>query len=147
MRPKIVSISAFAVVGMKYRGKNENNEIPQMWGEFNPRIQEIPHQTGPAYGVCSDYDADGTFDYIAGVSVSQVDEIPEGMTVWEVPEQTYAVFPCTLKTIGEAYEYAFQTWLPGSGHERADGPDFELYTEEFDPEAEDPKLYVYIPIK
>jgi predicted transcriptional regulator YdeE len=147
MEPKIVTEPTFTVVGMKYHGKNENNEIAQMWGEFNPRIPEIPHQIGPAYGVCGAGDADGTFDYVAGIGVSHVDEIPEGMTVWEVPGQAYAVFPCTLKTIGEAYEYAFQTWLPGSAYQRADGPDFELYNEEFDLEAEDPKLYIYIPIK
>lgn len=28
MEPKIVETSGFTVVGMKYRGKNENNEIP-----------------------------------------------------------------------------------------------------------------------
>jgi hypothetical protein len=30
MKPKIVSRAAFTVVGMKYHGKNENNEIPQL---------------------------------------------------------------------------------------------------------------------
>jgi AraC family transcriptional regulator len=64
-----------------------------------------------------------------------------------VPEGKYAVFTCTLKTIHEAYQYAFQTWLPGSGYQRADGPDFEYYDADFDPDAGHPELYIYIPIK
>jgi len=56
-------------------------------------------------------------------------------------------FPCTLKTIGEAYRYAFQTWLPDSGYQRADGPDFEHYDESFEPEVEGSQLRIYVPIK
>ncbi|MBN1179692.1 MAG: GyrI-like domain-containing protein [Anaerolineae bacterium] len=147
MEPKIVTKPAFTVVGMKYHGKNENDEIAQMWAEFNPRIPEIKHQSGPAYGVCGNMEEDSSFEYVAGMEVSSTEGLPEGMTYWDVPEQTYAVFPCTLRTIHAAYEYAFQTWLPGSGYARGEGPDFELYEEEFDPEVEDPKLAIYVPIK
>ena len=44
MEPKIVSMPAFTVVGVKYRGKNENNEIKQMWQSFGPRMLEIQHK-------------------------------------------------------------------------------------------------------
>jgi len=63
------------------------------------------------------------FKYIA--------DVPEGMVSRQVPEQTYAVFPCTLETIHEMYQYAFQTWLPQSDYQAGDGPDFELYDEDF----------------
>ena len=46
-----------------------------------------------------------------------------------------------------APEHAFQTWLPQSGYERGDGPDFELYDETFDGEVEGSGLYIYVPIK
>jgi AraC family transcriptional regulator len=147
MEPKIVTYPAFTVVGMKYRGKNENNEIKQMWGELNPRIKEIQYISGPAYGVCQDMEADGVFEYVAGMQVSQVDKVPQGMVSWEVPEQKYAAFPCTLPTLGEAYEYAFETWLPQSGFKRAGGPDFELYDDEFEVDIADSTMYIYIPIE
>ena len=149
MEPKVVTKPAFTVVGMLCHGKNENNEIPQLWREFMPRAQEIRQVATPhcAYGVCGELDKGDEFDYLAGFGVTGIDEIPAGMTSWEVPEQTYAVFPCTLKSIHQAYEYAFQTWLPQSGYQRAEGPDFELYDEDFDSQAQDPELAIYIPIK
>ena len=149
MEPKIVSKSAFTVVGMKYRGKNENNEIAQMWGVFVPRIREIPHITDQdtCYGICHDLEENDVFEYVAGIAVTSVENVPEGMVSWEVPAQKYAVFPCTLPTIHEAYHYAFETWLPQSGYRRAEGPDFELYDATFEPDVEDSQLYIYIPIK
>jgi len=149
MEPKIVTKPAFTVVGMLYRGRNENNEIAQMWGEFVPRMGEIKHATGAheSYGVCRDLEPEGLFEYVAGLPVTQAEDVPQDMVSWEVPEQKYAVFPCTLPTIGEAYAYAFKTWLPGSGYERGDGPDFELYDESFNPDEEGSHFHIYVPIK
>jgi predicted transcriptional regulator YdeE/DNA-binding transcriptional MerR regulator len=149
MEPRIVTKPAFTVVGVKYRGKNENNEIAQMWSEFIPRIREIEHKADPdvSYGICRPADADGVFEYVAGFEVKRVGDTPEGMVSWQVPEQRYAVFTCTLPTIGEAYQHAFQTWLPQSGYERGDGPDFELYPRDFDPDTEGSELAIYIPLK
>ncbi len=149
MEPKIMTKPAFTVVGLLYHGKNENNEIKSLWEQLNPRFDEIKSQVEPpvAYGVCGSPDDAGAFDYLAGFEVAEVEGVPTGMTSWEVPEQRYAVFPCTLKTIHEAYQYAFQTWLPSSGYQQGDGPDFELYDEEFDDSDPDPKLTIHIPVK
>jgi len=149
MEHKIESRPAFMVVGMLYHGKNENNEIPQLWQAFNPRMGEVKHISNDqeCFGVCGDLEEDGeTFKYMACWEVSSPTDIPEGMASWEIPAQTYAVFPCTLTTIHQAYEHAHQTWLPQSGYQRAAGPDFELYNESFDPQSADSVLYVYIPI-
>ena len=50
------------------------------------------------YGVCGDLEDDGSFRYVAGYEVSKSDDLPAGMVSWEIPEQTYAVFPCTLSS-------------------------------------------------
>jgi AraC family transcriptional regulator len=150
MEPKIVKRAAFTVVGMKYHGKNENNEIPQMWGQFGPRVPEIKHIVDPhvAYGVCDNFDESSSeFDYIAGFEVGSTAEIPEGMVSWDIPEGKYAVFTCTLPTLGETYQYAYYTWLPQSGYQRAAGPEFELYDESFDPKDPSSKMDVYVPIQ
>ncbi|MCK4315597.1 MAG: GyrI-like domain-containing protein [Anaerolineae bacterium] len=110
MEPKIVTKPAFTVVGMLYHGKNENNEIAQVWSEFIPRVKEIEHMgLQNSYGVCGQPEENGAFKYVAGFEVDSVAGIPEGMVSWDVPAQKYAVFPCTLSTIGEAYQYAFKT--------------------------------------
>lgn len=150
MEPRIISRPAFTVVGMHYRGKNEYGEIPQMWRQFGPRIGEIKHQVkhGVAYGVMGNYDHSmGEFDYVAGVEVDSVADIPEGMVSWEIPEQTYAVFSFPFAALREAYQYAYKTWLPVSDYQYADGPEFEFYPEEFNPDDENSKMALYVPIK
>ncbi|MBU7036422.1 MAG: AraC family transcriptional regulator [Theionarchaea archaeon] len=147
MEPEIKSKPAFTVVGIKCRGKNENNEIPQLWFKLGPRMNEIKHRVGPAYGVMDNYDeGSGTFDYIAGIEVDSSADIPEGMVSIDVPEQTYAVFTTTLPTLVETYQRVCKTWLPQSDYKRVHGPEFELYDATFNPADETSELYVYIPV-
>jgi AraC family transcriptional regulator len=150
MKPKIVNISAFAVVGMKYRGKNENNEIPQMWQAFGPRVREIKNIVDDrvAYGISANVDeSTGDFDYVAGFQVSTAEDIPEGMVHFEVPGGKYAVFSTTLPRIGETFHNAYHTWLPESDYQPAGGPEFELYDERFDPQEPTSEFDLYIPVK
>lgn len=147
MDVKIVTKPAFNVIGLLYHGKNEHQEIKALWGDFNQRMGEIKNIVDGCFGVCGANDPNGTFKYVAGMAVSNCDNLPEGMTVWEVPEQQYAVFPTTLHGIGEAYSYAFETWLPQSGYEYTKGPDFEYYDENFDPKDDSSIFYIYIPIQ
>lgn len=148
MEPKIVSRPAFTAIGVEYYGKNEHNEIAAIWEEFSPRINTIKNITDGAFGLCLPADESGAFKYLAGMAVSDTEQVPEGMVIWQVPEQTYAVFPCTLPTLHEAYRYAFETWLPSSGYAYTRGPDFEYYEENFDPD--DPQnaiFHIYVPVK
>lgn len=149
MKVHVKTKPAFTVVGTEYFGKNQNNEIKAMWQTTSPRLGEIKHAKVPphiAYGVCGEMEEDGRFRYLAAVEVSKAEDVPEGMTSWEVPEQTYAVFGCTLPEIHQTYEYAHGTWIPENGYKRASGPDFEYYDEHFDPSDPASLLYIYIPI-
>jgi AraC family transcriptional regulator len=146
MEPQIVTKPAFDVIGMLYRGKNENNDISGVWDRFLPRVDEISAKTGDAYGVCGIVEPDGSFQYLAGFEVSKVTGLPDQMSHWAVPEQTYAVFPCTLQTIHDTYDHAYQDWLPQSDYQQIDGPDFEYYPPEFSAETGE-GMYIYIPIK
>ena len=149
MEPKIVSRPAFTVVGIKYRGKNEKNEIPQLWERFMSRAGEIKQRANPfGYGVEDNYDKKtGEFDYLAGVEVEGASDVPEGMENWEVPEQTYAAFPCNLKEIKQAFRQIYHEWLPQSGYRRAHGPDFEFYDDSFKPDQGKLELFIYVPVK
>jgi AraC family transcriptional regulator len=150
MRPKIVSRSAFAVVGMKYRGKNEKGEIPQLWQAVGPRVREIKNiaDDRAAYGISANMDeSTGEFDYVAGFEVSTSEEIPEDMVRFKVPGGKYAVFSTTLPKIGETFHNAYHTWLPESGYQPAGGPEFELYDERFDPQDPSSEFDLYIPVK
>jgi AraC family transcriptional regulator len=149
MEPQIQSKSAFTVVGMKYRGKNQEQEIPALWREFAPRIDEIKHRTAAhdSYGVMDNYDeATGEFDYLSAVEVTSAGDLPQGMIPWQVPENKYAVLSFKFSQIQEAFR-AIYAWIPESGHQRAPGAEFEYYPETFDPEDPESLMYLYVPIK
>ena len=146
MEPKIVHKPAFTVVGMKHRGHNEN--MAPLWDQFLPRSQQILHRSVPltAYGVIGNYDPQtGDYDYVASFGVDAVENIPDGMASWSVPEQMYAVFPTTLATVARVNDEAYGVWLPQSAYQGADGPMFELYDENFKSDS-DP-FYLYVAIK
>ena len=157
MEPRIITKPAFTVIGLPftgfitaapYEGGAENNEIGVVWDQFNARCGEIQHICGPAYGLCFGIPNEEEPWYIAGFEVSGVEELPTGMMSMTVPAQRYAVFPCTLGTIGATYRTITEEWQPRTGHEHADAPDFELYDEEPGPgDPKDMKLSIYWPIK
>jgi AraC family transcriptional regulator len=148
MEPKIVSKPAFTVVGITYRGKNEHEEIPALWDhQILPRREEIQHRSTPpaAYGIVDNHDpTSGNFDYLAGFGVDIAADIPTGMVIWHVPAQTYAVFTTTLWKLRATFDQV-RAWLLSSGHQRADGPEFELYDEHY--VGNDSDMYLCIPIK
>jgi AraC family transcriptional regulator len=148
MEPQIIDRAGMTVVGMKHRGRNEHNEIPHLWEQFAPRMAEVSSISPAAYGLMYNYDpATGEYDYLAGVQVDSSAVVPEGMASWEVPAGTYAVFPCTLNTIRQTFDHIYNTWLPNSGYERTDAPEFEYYGADYDPNDDDSPMYVYIPVR
>jgi AraC family transcriptional regulator len=150
MEPRIVERGAFTVVGLKYRGKAEENKIPQLWQDLMPRAGEIEHLADDtaAYGISANMDMEsGAFDYIAGFEVSSAETVPAGMVHFEVPGGRYAVFSTTLPKIGEIFQSAYHVWLPAAGCEPAGSPEFELYDEQFDPQDPNSEFDLYIPIK
>jgi AraC family transcriptional regulator len=150
--PTTIHRPAFIAVGMLQRGTPESipKDVPPMWGRLMQRADEIERKVNPreAFGVIGNRDpATHEFDYLAGFEVADASEVPEGMVSWPVPAQTYAVFPCTLPTLMDTFRYIYDTWLPGSPHRRADGPELELYGEEFHPAGADSRMYIYVPVK
>jgi len=153
MEPKFIELPAFTVVGMRYFGKNENQEISGLWDQFNQRVPEIQHITpgSAAYGVCISVPeaANGEFEYVASFQVDRAEDIPEGMVSRQVPACKYAVFTHqgALNTLKDTYHYIYQVWPLQSGYQLAGGLDFEYYDEDFKDFAPDSKFYIYVPVK
>ncbi len=134
MEPRIVTKPAFIVVGLPfagfitsapYEGGSQKNEISLVWDQLNARAGEIKNICGPAYGLCFGMPNEREPWYIAGFEVAQSDEVPDGMLSMAVPAQKYAVFPCTLGTLGATYRHITEEWRPRTGHAHADAPDFD----------------------
>jgi len=149
MDPKIVSKPGFNVVGFKYRGKNEKNEIRQLWQEFGKRFGELKHisEEEVGYGVMDNFDHEkGDFDYVAGIAATTKEDQPADSVYWQIPEQTYAVFSTTLPAVRQTFDNIYGKWLPKSGYQRRPGPEFELYDEKFNAKDPDSEFDIYIPI-
>lgn len=150
MQPQIITKPAFTVVGLQIQTKPMTQEIPQLWQQFGPRMNEVQHlaEPGVSYGLMDRFDqAMERLDYMAGEAVTQLGELPAGMTSWEVPANTYAVFEASLATIGETFGYIYNIWLPGSGYRHAADPYFERYGETFNPDDPTSKMAIYIPVE
>ena len=153
MIPKIVTKPAFKTVGISYIGKNQSGEIPQMWDVFNHHYDQIPSINDFCYGLCFSKvagGAEGEFEYIAATEVKDDKIIPEGMVYREISEYKYAVFTHhgKLDSLGETYEFIYNTWLPQSGLTvHPDHFDMELYDERFILDSDDSAFDIFIAIQ
>jgi AraC family transcriptional regulator len=124
--------------------------IPAQWQRFVPHIGHIPGQVGrTAYGVRCNSDDAGNFDYICGVEVSDFSRVPPDWYRARIPEHRYAVFSHRdhISTIRRTWNTIWNKWLPESGHEVADAPDFERYGEDFDSATGTGSVEIWVPIK
>jgi AraC family transcriptional regulator len=139
------------VAGLGERYSCETSKaIPAQWQRFAPHIGNIPGQVGgTTYGVCCNGDDEGNFDYITGVEVADFSDLPVSFSRVRIPAQRYAVFSHRehVSTIRRAVNTIWSKWLPESGHEVADAPNFERYGEAFDPHTGSGGLEIWIPIK
>ncbi len=146
MQPQLITKPAFTVVGLRLHTKPQSPEIPALWDRFVPRMEEIRHGAEPhaSYGIMTHNTEMTELTYMAGNAVTQVDELPAGMSRWDIPANTYAVFEATLTTIGQVFGYIHNTWLPTADYQQVDAPYFERYGEDFSPDH--PVLSIYIPV-
>jgi AraC family transcriptional regulator len=156
MEPRVITKEAFTVVGIPFKGLPSsgpyedgvnNNEIGKAWDELNARAAEIKNWSGPGIGLCFAMPNQDEPWYIGGAEVSRVEDVPADMVVKHVPAQRYAVFECTLPTIGQTYAFITEQWQATSGYQHVEAPDFELYDETWD--DNDPlgsPMYIYWPI-
>lgn len=149
--PRFETSRPFFIAGLGERYNCETSAgIPMLWQRFGPHIGNIPGEIGDvAYGVCVNGDDAGNFDYIAGVEVSDFSELPKEFSRVRVPAQKYAVFSHRehISTIRRTVNTIWNKWLPASGHEVADAPEFERYGPEFDPRSGNGGLEIWIPVK
>jgi AraC family transcriptional regulator len=109
--------------------------IPAQWQKFVPHLGSIPGQVGgKAYGVTYDSDDDGNFDYVCGVEVADFSRVPADWSRVRISAHEYAVFTHRdhISMIRSTWTTIWNKWLPESGREVADAPNFELYGEDFD---------------
>jgi AraC family transcriptional regulator len=149
--PRLENGRTLLVAGLGERYTFDTNQgIPFQWQRFQPYIGNIPSQIGnTAYGVCCNSDGAGSFEYIAGVEVSDFTDLPRELSRVRIPVQRYAVFSHRdhISTMRNTVYTIWNKWLPSSGHEVADAPDFELYGESFNSRTGVGTVEIWLPIR
>jgi predicted transcriptional regulator YdeE len=118
------------------------------------RSHTVPHRVEPwgfaAVSLGFNREA-GTFLYLIGDVVSSLDEIPEGLIGFEIPEGKYAVFPIRPKNrlgwpiaITRAKKHIYEDWLPRSGFRPAGGIDDFEYHDDRSARGKDPEIDLYV---
>ena len=139
------------VAGISRRYTCESSAgVPAQWNEFLPQFGHVPGQVGRiAYGVRCNTDSEGAFDYLCGVEVPGFSQLPASLTRMRIPPQKYAVFSHTahVASIRSTWNTIWTQWLPNSGHEVVDAPDFERYGPQFDPQTGLGGFEIWLPVK
>lgn len=148
--PRFVRGEELLIVGFGERFSAECSQgITALWQRFGPHIGRVPGQLGgETFGLCCNPGEDGSFEYIAGVQVSRFDELPPGFRRMRLPARRYAVFLHRghISSIHETFAAIFRRWLPASGLEAADAPEFERYSGDFDPVAGTGQVEIWVPL-
>ena len=144
------------VVGLQYRGKNQEGEIPQLWGKLMEyEVENRDFSVYAAYGISimdEAYEETMVFVYIAGYPVTEMpQELPEDMGAFTIPKGDYAVITSpNLASISQAYDAIYRFVASSEEYDQdltAGNFNFELYGEEFNPETGTEKFYIYVPVK
>lgn len=164
MNYRIEHHDAFRIVGPKLAcsWSPENQEgftlVPKFWGEHHqkgtiPNLCKI--MNGQPMGILGvsvgdwhgDLHISGNFDYYIAVSSDR--PVPEGMSEYEIPACTWAIFECKGPmpvAIQSMQKRIVTEWLPNSGYQYADAPDIEQYTDG-DQSSADYVCYIWLPVK
>jgi AraC family transcriptional regulator len=149
--PRFENLKTLLIAGLGERYTAETcANIPAQWQRFAPHIGHIPGQVGrTAYGVICNTDDAGNTEYISGVEVADFSRLPAEFARLRIPEHRYAVFAHRdhIAAIRRTWFTIWNKWLPESGHQVAEAPEFERYGEEFDPRTGTGGLEIWIPIQ
>jgi AraC family transcriptional regulator len=148
--PRFETHKTLLIAGLSERYNSETAAgIPAQWQRLVPHLGHIPGQVGrTTYGVVCNGDDAGNTEYICGVEVSDFSRLPAELSRLRIPEQRYAVFTHRdhISTIRRTW-FTIYKWLPESGYQAAEGPEFERYGAEFDPRTGNGGFEIWIPLK
>lgn len=154
--PKIEQSSNRILIGISLSMSLVADKTHLLFRQFMPRRKEISNRINKdvldlkAYpeGYFLNFSPAVTFTKWALTEVSIVEEIPEGMEVFQLPGGLYAVFHHQgLMTDNSIFAYIYSDWLPHSAYQLDDRPHFDVLSEKTqirDPEA---SQEIWLPIK
>jgi AraC family transcriptional regulator len=153
IEPKMVFKDGFLIAGLKYRGNNQNFDVPKLWNRLDEKVETIKNRMigNHSYGYESydNFEKTGSFVYIAGVEVSSIADLPEDFAHQKVDGSKYAVFPISsiVENVQKSIIEIYTVHLPASGLKAAGNYDFEHYDHDFEVNNENSFISFYVPIE
>ena len=124
--------------------------IPAQWQEFQPQMSSMPGRIGhETYGVmCANFEANQSFEYMTAVQVESLEAIETSAGRMRVMPQRYAVFSHRghVSLLQTTWMAIWRDWFPRSGLAAVNAPEFEVYTEAFDPAMGRGGIEVWCPV-
>ncbi len=141
---RIIDFEGRTLIGRSARfAMAERSKIPAFWERTAEEIGPRMYGTD-TFGVSYDFEEEA-FRYLVAI---ESDGDGEGLERKTLPPGRYAVFEHKghISGIPATWAAIFEQWMPGSGEEIADGPEFEHYAKDFDPEGTS-GASIWIPLK
>ena len=157
IEPVFQSKAAFKIVGVERYTSKGIPSIREAWAEFAQRGLEIKDAKLPGVFGIEDYSRDfdmnsggfPKYHYIAAYEVSDLANIPSGMTGKEIPSANYAVFTYrgAVDGIHGFFGFIYGEWMPNSGYSMDPrlSLDFEYYREP-NMNMNDLHLEIWVPV-
>jgi AraC family transcriptional regulator len=155
MNPKIKTFPQTKFIGKHLSFTYADYRAFELWSSFMPRRKEIQNSVGTElYNIQvnpENFDFSPTSPFVkwAAVAVSNFDFIPEGMETLVLEEKMYAVFNYKGDQSGAAafFNAIYTQWLPTSGYELGNHPQFEILGEKYKNNDPDSEEEIWIPIQ
>ena len=157
LRPRFESHGPLLIAGLQAHYTFETlDDIPRQWQRFVPTIESFKGRMGEAdYGLCINMSAGSEgFDYVTGVQVADLGNLPAEWVGVRIPAQSYAIFSHAghVSTIRDTACAIGKDWLPESGREPAPTSPgepnlIERYGNQFDPHTGTGDIELWLPIK
>jgi AraC family transcriptional regulator len=150
--PSIDAKPTMLIVGLSehYSCEQGSGGIPSQWQRFVNEMGRIPQKKSTdTYGVVYNTDDAGNMDYLSGVEVRELSQIPREFSSLRLPARKYAVFfhPDHIATIRSSWNHVWNEWLPRSQFQLADAPVLEHYDPRFDPQTGAGGVELWVPLQ
>jgi predicted transcriptional regulator YdeE len=161
MEPRVVEQPEFSVIGIQVRTSNAKEvtgggTIPKQWERFFKEgiANKIPNKVDSTiYAAYTNYASDynGEYDFIIGMKVSSISDVPPGMVARNVPKGRYAIVTSAKGPVAQVVPQAWQRVYSLDDNKRLGGAraykaDFELYDQRSQ-NPHDSQVDLYIGLK
>lgn len=136
------------VYSRMFNEENSGDGIPAFWDEY---YQKEMYKKAPGYlGICAQEKmGEKEFLYGIGCDAEDVEGVPDGFEILNIPAYTWAIFKCVgamPDAIQDMWDRIYREWLPGAEYELITDYDIENYLPG-DNTSEDYVSEIWIPVK